>query len=523
MEANAPVTGTVTLQAKPVQNPNAPAGGDSVKMTGIDIDLDIDSDNSSLTSAPSRSATEEFFENYAFAPGKIIVPNIGDTDNDGILDCWDGYGMTSYWTQMNPNSSAAFTPIIMSVPAYDMEGLYFQFTYNEGVPLSKTTGGNQKPTGDGKIRIWAKDGTQARSVLYDYVGTNRLFTLSQLGWVIGQTSIVLYVEGICENIETTRELAEQNGKPNTTIKVDYLLQDGSVYRLIGSDEVLYVVAGAKSFYYELLTHQELVATYASKAIYGRDDKQEFALRIQSDEELEKLGLDENIRTKLNGTGIIDDQSTGFNAALYREYLTGKYVLAFQGTDPTSFDDWKTNVLQAFGADTTQYGWACDIATALQENNSSGFAFNANNTYIAGHSLGGGLASAASIISGFHAYTFNAAGLHQNTVYNNTNLANANSLITSYKVDWDILSWGQYIPGWFNYVFGTPIPDAIGNSITIDSQYDLLIALEIGGTIYVMVTGSVPLSVLGASSIVHTGVLCHGMGQVIYGMEQRIFD
>jgi hypothetical protein len=42
MEANA--AGTVTLQAMPVLNTNAPSGSDSVKITTFDIDLDVDSD-----------------------------------------------------------------------------------------------------------------------------------------------------------------------------------------------------------------------------------------------------------------------------------------------------------------------------------------------------------------------------------------------------------------------------------------------------------------------------------------------
>jgi hypothetical protein len=525
MEANNAITGTVTLQAMPVLNTNAPAGYDSVKMTSLFVDLDIDSDNTGFNAFPSRSETEEYFENYAYAPGKVIVPNTGDVDDDDILDCWDGYGLTGYWTQMNPNSSAAFTPIVISVPAYDITGLRLQFTYNEGLPLPKTTGGNQKPTGNGIIRIWTKDGTQARSVFDHYVGTQTLFTLSQLGWVAGQTEIVLYVEGISENLEKTRKIVENNGKPNTTIKIDYLLQDGNIYRSLGSDKILYVVAAPKSFYYELLTHQELVSTYASAAIYDRNDKPEFALKIQNAAELTVLGLNINQvinnNTTINIASLLSTQDVynGLNAALYREYLTGKYILAFAGTEFTSFDDWKTNFQQAFSIQGVyQYQYDMAIANALVNK-----GFNSSNTYITGHSLGGGLASAASIESGFHAYTFNAAGLHQNTVYNNTNIANANSLITSYKVDWDILSWGQYVPGWINYVFGTPIPAAIGTNVTLDSEYDLEIALGIGGIVAGWVTQLWPLTVIGGTDIVICGIECHKMGQVIYGMEQIIFD
>jgi hypothetical protein len=114
-------------------------------------------------------------------------------------------------------------------------------------------------------------------------------------------------------------------------------------------------------------------------------------------------------------------------------------------------------------------------------------------------------------------------LHQDTVDNNNNLAIADELIDSYKVDRDTLSGGQYAGGWINYVFGTPIPAAIGKSITIDSQYDLEIALGAGGIVAGWVTQWSPLTAIGGTDIVICGVMCHKMGQVIYGMEQRIFD
>jgi hypothetical protein len=533
IEASNSVVGTVVLVVQPVLNTLTGSGGsDSIKMTIIEIDLDIDSDNSSLGSAAGRTALEEFLEDHDYAPGKVIVPNFGDFDNDGILDCWDGYKVFGYETQWANAASQTFIQIVVSVPAIAIEGFELQFTYKEHIPMARLTGGSQTIAGgDGHIRIWRKDGNLARTVA-DYVASGISYTLTQLGWVPGQTSITLYVEGIAENIQTTRQLAESNGKPSTSIIVNYFLSNGGASLNVGSDEVFYVVAKEKSFYYELLTHQELVATYASKLIYERENIPSFALKIQDVAELTKLGLlnvDVMVTGILNPVKIIDLLSTpddfwGLNAALYREYLTGKYVLTFAGTDFTSFDDWRTNFLQAFGtSDGTQYELATKIANKLVNN--IDFNFNSSNTYIAGHSLGGGLASAASIISGFHAYTFNAAGLHPNTVFGNAqNLANANLLVTSYKVDYDILSWGQYGTGWIDYIFGTTaIPPAIGYSITIDGEDDIYMALNLTSFITSWLSGNYLMTSLNGSLIVLNGIECHKMSQVYYGMEQRIFS
>jgi hypothetical protein len=73
--------------------------------------------------------------------------------------------------------------------------------------------------------------------------------------------------------------------------------------------------------------------------------------------------------------------------------------------------------------------------------------------ITGHSLGGGLASAASLVSGFHADTFNAAGIHSATVPRFLNgaapLGNANN-ITAYRTESDELTEmqeGNTVVGW----------------------------------------------------------------------------
>ena len=57
----------------------------------------------------------------------------------------------------------------------------------------------------------------------------------------------------------------------------------------------------------------------------------------------------------------------------------------------------------------------------------------------GHSLGGGLASASSLKTGRRGYTFNASGLHRNTIGSHINTARANNLITAYYAASDPLS------------------------------------------------------------------------------------
>jgi len=268
----------------------------------------------------------------------------------------------------------------------------------------------------------------------------------------------------------------------------------------------------------------------SDAIYGRDDKPEFSLKIQNWGELERLGLDSNTISYLSTANMYD----GLKAALYREYITGKYVLAFAGTENPAINknvwnalswsewaDWLNNFYQAFGDGADQYTYAIAIGAAFTNNPN----LNSSNTYITGHSLGGGLASAAAIASGFHAYTFNAAGLHPNTVKDYpVNYANAASLVTVYQVDWDILSWGQYVASWPMWLFGVNhVPEAVGTKVPIDSEYDweMFVGVTLGPLLCPL-TGPIVGGGVTLGTMLYSGIMCHLMDQVIYGMEKRIF-
>ena len=113
--------------------------------------------------------------------------------------------------------------------------------------------------------------------------------------------------------------------------------------------------------------------------------------------------------ELRGMGLRTDmlESGDFRARVYAEGsgADAQYVVAFRGTQ--SAGDWVQNVRQGFGFESGHYDRAMRIGEAL--------ATAGVDATLTGHSLGGGLASAAAIASGLDADTFNAAGLHRDTI------------------------------------------------------------------------------------------------------------
>jgi hypothetical protein len=108
----------------------------------------------------------------------------------------------------------------------------------------------------------------------------------------------------------------------------------------------------------------------------------------------------------------------------------KPVVVFKGTTPTSLEDWKNNLQQGGNFGSTYYDNAVKIGKAVDNRGAS--------VEFAGHSLGGGMASAASRANGGDATTFNSAGLNPATVakYGGTPTPSA---IDAYRVDGEILT------------------------------------------------------------------------------------
>ncbi|MDO5087911.1 MAG: DUF2974 domain-containing protein [Comamonadaceae bacterium] len=154
----------------------------------------------------------------------------------------------------------------------------------------------------------------------------------------------------------------------------------------------------------------------------------------------------NDRARLAELGLTPEQlqipGTSFRAQVYApdpEVLGSdmKVTVVFQGTTGT-WADWKNNLFQGLNIESPYYRQAVDIGNTLYR---SGV-----DVHLVGHSLGGGLASAAAHASGLPATTFNAAGLHKKTVERYGGLSDVppeSVPIKAWYVDGEILDAAQH--------------------------------------------------------------------------------
>ncbi|WNL46592.1 hypothetical protein RKE25_02840 [Dyella sp. BiH032] len=167
----------------------------------------------------------------------------------------------------------------------------------------------------------------------------------------------------------------------------------------------------------------------------------------TDDQLMQAGID---------PASLEDPSTGFRAAIYQD-ANGDRVLAFAGSNDAK--DWLNNAEQGLGISAAQYNQAVALATEARA------AFG-DSLAITGHSLGGGLASIASLATDSASVTFNAAGLNDATLRRLVPEGDPgalrqqaeNGLIRRYAVNGEILTTTQE---------HTPLPDAVGHKIALN--------------------------------------------------------
>src|SRR5699024_9753478 len=129
-----------------------------------------------------------------------------------------------------------------------------------------------------------------------------------------------------------------------------------------------------------------------------------------------------------------------------------------------------NLQQGAGALSAQHLQAVALAQHLAG------AVGSENMVLTGHSLGGGLASTASVATDVPAVTFNAAGVHPNTVLAAAALGHEHAdldsgQIRNYHVRGEILTTVQNPLGSFTdhvpFIGDNPLPNALGTQIALD--------------------------------------------------------
>ena len=153
---------------------------------------------------------------------------------------------------------------------------------------------------------------------------------------------------------------------------------------------------------------------------GLSPEQKAMLKSEKLEGYEKLNAEEMDKLGITDSKEIDDPHTGFKADIYKD-KNGDYVLVYRGTysDPDHpendlIHDWSKewtddNMRQGLGMGSEQYKKSIKLAEKVNSNKPKGKQLT-----ITGHSLGGGLATAAGAATGSKTYAFCPAGVHPNT-------------------------------------------------------------------------------------------------------------
>ncbi len=159
-------------------------------------------------------------------------------------------------------------------------------------------------------------------------------------------------------------------------------------------------------------------------------------------------------------------NSDFRAAVYKldpsvwgPENDGKYVVAFRGST-TAEDDWTNNMRQGANQDSSYYRQAVKIGQEIQGSGEG------DNVHLAGHSLGGGLASAASGAGGLLASTFNSAGLNSHTVARYTGNPDAVAdpeKILAYRIKGEVLTKTQEQDWTTKFI----APHAVGTKVNLD--------------------------------------------------------
>ncbi|MFA0742903.1 MAG: hypothetical protein DFNUSKGM_003036 [Candidatus Fervidibacter sacchari] len=192
-------------------NGDDPAVRDWVKVRVCAMDLDVDSDNNNDSALPDRNEREEEAEDVVGddrRPGKVLLVNDVDYDEDGIVDWADGFDLDPLIPDDDASPNSQFVPIILEVSGIDFANAKVRVQYNASDPslidVNTIDNSTMLPyLPPGKLRLWCKNGNEPRSKLPlshggDFVAPG-VYSPAQLGLSPTQPVTVLFVEAVRES------------------------------------------------------------------------------------------------------------------------------------------------------------------------------------------------------------------------------------------------------------------------------------------------------------------------------------
>lgn len=163
---------------------------------------------------------------------------------------------------------------------------------------------------------------------------------------------------------------------------------------------------------------DVTMSQLATSVYGTRGAPPDGWSAVSDAMLESRGIENPATWRQEFLGGVEQTTANqFKAEVYTDG-EGNFVLAYRGTAEGG-PDWGDNFQQGLGFETGPVdkftGLAADSAIEFARVFGDGDAGAATNLAITGHSQGGGLASVASLATGIPAVTFDASGIHPNTL------------------------------------------------------------------------------------------------------------
>jgi len=215
---------------------------DSVSLTCYGVDLDIDTDNNGVIDYSDTEDEYEDVDGNPLYPGKLVLVNNSDVDDDGVPNFADG--IDSY-DNIGVGAGGVFTPITLNVPEpIDLNVAKVKFNYLGSDPKAVPDGDliqtnivsgsitNAFYSATGHLRIWKNDGSASRSAREvddsgDYVKNGSEYLIRYLfrSGAMLEREIPLFVEGVNSSTGIADQKIEVLVDPDGPGPLGYIVRD----------------------------------------------------------------------------------------------------------------------------------------------------------------------------------------------------------------------------------------------------------------------------------------------------------